>query len=153
MTVATFHDDNLAAPASDFTATVTWADQTATLSGSGGGIVALGNGDFALLAGRAYAEEGATATLSVQVQDMGGSSVSGSFTVSVADAALSGLSIANPQATEGQGLGGFTVATFHDGALGTDAADFTATVSGGDSTPDSAASCARRCVRVPESTT
>src|SRR5262249_37458571 len=138
-TVATFHDDNLSAPASDFTATITWADGTVTLSGSTGGIVALGNGDFALLATHTYAEEGPV-TLSILVADDGGSTVGGSFTLTVSDAPLSGLSIANPPATEGSGFSGFTIATFHDAALGTDATDFTATISWGDGGPDSAAS-------------
>ena len=42
-----------------------------------------------------------------------------------------------PSATEGVALAGITVATFHDTALGSDATDFTATVSWGSSTSSS----------------
>jgi hypothetical protein len=130
--VVTFHDSNPSAPASDFTATITWGDgSTTTLSGAAGNIVALGGGNFALVAGHTYAEQGRF-TLSVQVRDDGGARVSGSAKVSVADAPLSQLSISNPGATEDQGTGTFTVATFSDANTGAPASDFTATVFWGD---------------------
>jgi hypothetical protein len=131
-TVATFHDNNLGAPASDFTATILWGDGgTTTVSGSGGGIVALGKGNFAVLAGYTYTEEGSY-TLSVQVLDAAGASASRSRAVTVADAPLTNLKVQNPGATEGIGYSGITVATFSDANSGAAAADFTATVLWGD---------------------
>jgi hypothetical protein len=62
----------------------------------------------------------------VQVRDDGGASVSGSVKVAVADAALSGLTLAIPGATEGKNTGTFTVATFHDANTTAPASDFTA---------------------------
>ncbi len=137
-TVATFFDPNKAAPATDFTATVSWGDGgTTTLSGAGGGIVATGGGNFALLAPHVYAEEGSY-TLAVQVLDMGGSSVSGSRTITVADAALTGLALQNPHATEGLATGTLTVATFTDQNAAAPATDFTATVLWGDGSSSAA---------------
>jgi PKD repeat protein len=130
--VATFHDANLGAPASDFTATITWGDGTSsTVSGATGGIVALGNGNFGLYAGHTYAEEGSF-TLSVQVRDDGGASASAARGLTVADAGLTSLGISNLHATEAQGTGTFTVATFVDRNAGAPATDFTATIGWGD---------------------
>jgi PKD repeat protein len=132
--VATFHDSNTAAPASDFTATITWGDgTTTTVSGAGGGIVALSNGNFGVYAGHTYAEEG-TYTLSVQVLDDGGASASATRGLSVADAGLASLGISNLHATEGKGTGTFTVATFADRNAAALASDFTATITWGDGT-------------------
>ena len=66
---------------------------------SGNGIVALGKGLYALMGSHTYAEEGAY-TISVQVLDDGGSSVSGNLTISVADAPLSSLNIGALAPTE-----------------------------------------------------
>jgi hypothetical protein len=80
--VATFHDLNAVAPATDFTAVVYWGDGgTSTLSGVN--IVSEGNGLFAVLASYTYANAG-TYTLSVQVLDDGGASASASHTLTVA---------------------------------------------------------------------
>jgi hypothetical protein len=133
-TVATFADKNAGAPATDFTAVVTWGDGgTTTLSGAAGNIVSLGNGKFALLASHTYAEEGSY-TLSVQVRDDGGASVSAGLGIKVADAALGSLILNNPHATAGQDTGTFTVATFHDNNVAAPTADFTAVVHWGDGT-------------------
>jgi hypothetical protein len=130
--VASFHDSNTSAPASDFTATITWGDgSTTTVSGAGGGIVALGNGNFAINAGHTYAEEGSF-TLSVQVRDDGGASASTNRGLSVADARLFNLGVHSPHGTEGQGAGTFTVATFADLNAAAPASDFTAVVKWGD---------------------
>jgi hypothetical protein len=130
-TVATFHDNNLSAPASDFTATVSWGDGSSTTLSGGNGLVSLGGGTFAVLADHTYAEEG-TCTLSVQVLDVGGSSLSGNKTIAIADAPLTSLTILNPGATEGLGTGTYTVAAFHDGKLHAPVTDFTATITWGD---------------------
>jgi hypothetical protein len=76
--------------------------------------------------------EGGNYTLSVQVSDVGGASISGSRGVSVADARLSNLGVANPDATAGHSTGTFTVATFHDLNLTAPSTDFTAVVQWGD---------------------
>jgi hypothetical protein len=81
-TVATFHDLNVFAPATDFTAVVQWGDGgTSTLTSVN--IVSEGNGTFAVLASYTYAEAG-TYTLSVTVDDVGGASVSASLKITVA---------------------------------------------------------------------
>jgi ELWxxDGT repeat protein len=126
-TIATFADANTAAPATDFRATVTWGDGTR----SAATVTSLGGGAFALVASHCYAEEG-TQTLSVQILDHGGASLSGTGTIAVADARLGGLSIHNPHAASGIGTGTFTVATFTDAYTAASAKDFTATVGWGD---------------------
>jgi hypothetical protein len=103
----------------------------ATVSGSGGGIVSLGNGTFAVLAGYTYAEEG-TYTLSVQVSDAGGASISKGRAVTVADAPLATLWVQDPHAAAGQSTGTYTVATFTDLNPGAPAGDFTATIAWAD---------------------
>jgi hypothetical protein len=131
-TVATFHDLNRSAPVSDFTATVAWGDGgTTAVSAATGGIVALGNGNFAVLGSHTYAEEGAY-TLSVQVSDVGGASIGGSRGIGVADAPLANLTLFNPGATEGLGTGTLTVATFSDRNAAAPVSDFTAMVRWGD---------------------
>jgi hypothetical protein len=134
-TVATFTDANAGAPVTDFTATVTWGDGTS----SSASVVSLGGGNFAVVAGTTYAEETPSPiTLSVAVLDVGGASISGSITVSVADAPLAGLNISDPGATEGQSFSGVVVATFSDSNAAAPATDFTATVTWGDGTSNSA---------------
>ena len=78
--------------------------------------------------------------LSVAIKDVGGQALANALGITVADATLSALQLTDPHTTEALGTGTFTVATFHDAALGTDATDFTATITWGDSSPDSAAS-------------
>jgi hypothetical protein len=134
VTIATFTDNIPGTPAGVFTATITWGDGgTTTVSGAGGGIVALSDspGQFAVLANHSYTEENSY-TVSVQVQDTGGTSISGTATVAVGDAALGSPSINNPGASEGVGLSGFTVATFTDGNAGAPNTDFTAIIQWGD---------------------
>src|SRR5262249_20545503 len=121
--VTTFRDGNAAAPATDFTATVTWGDG----SSSAASVIATGGGHFAVLAFYTDPGEGGD-TLSAQVLAMGASPLSGSAAVAVADAALGGLSLTNPRATEGAGFSGFTMATFPDANGAAPATDFTATV-------------------------
>jgi hypothetical protein len=136
-TVATFTDANTSAPATDFTATVTWGDG----SSSAASVVATGTtGTFAVVASHTYAEEG-TETLSVAVLDHGGSSISNSATIAVADAALSHLTIHAPVgATEGEGTGTFTVASFSDANTSAPLTDFTAVITWGDGTTSSVTS-------------
>jgi hypothetical protein len=136
-TVAYFLDRNAAAPASDFTATISWGDGSSSTVASGNGLVSLGGGLFALRASHTYAEE-ARFTLSVAVLDVGGSSLTASRGIQVADAPLTGVVLHNPQATEGIGTGTITVATFTDANSAAPASDFTATVTWGDGTSSAA---------------
>jgi PKD repeat protein len=142
VTVATFTDTNSLGSPYDFTATVAWGDGTfSTVSGLNGGIKALGGSQYAVFASHTYPEEG-TYTLSVQVLDRGGTSISTSATLAVADAPLSNLSLTDPGAHAGQDTGNFTVATFHDGNGAAPTTDFTAVVQWGDGTTTTLASSA-----------
>jgi hypothetical protein len=132
--VATFSDTNSLGSVYDFAASVTWGDgATTTVSGLNGGVRSLGGGQYGVFASHTYAEEG-TYTLSVQILDKGGSSISTSATLAVADAPLSSLILTNPNATAGQDTGTFTVATFHDANAGAPVTDFTGVVQWGDGT-------------------
>jgi hypothetical protein len=124
-TVATFADKNAAAPASDFTATVTWGDgQTST-----GTVVATGAGSFAVLGSNTYAEEG-NYTVGVKVTDVGGSSAATTATAAALDARLTAAGVAL-KATAGLPFSG-TAATFTDANPKPDIKDFTATIVWGD---------------------
>jgi hypothetical protein len=131
-TVATFTDANLLATATDFTATVTWGDGTS----SAATLMATGGGAFAVLGSHTYADETSSPiTLSVAVRDVGGSSVSGSVTLTVADGPLTLTAVTAPASpTEGIGTGTFTVATFTDSDPSAPASDFTAVIAWGDGT-------------------
>jgi hypothetical protein len=130
--VATFTDTNSLGNVYNFTATVTWGDgSTTTVTGLNGGIRSLGGGQYQVLASHTYAEEG-TYSLSVQVLDTGGASISTGATLAVADAPLSSLTLTDPNAHAGQDTGTFTVATFHDGNAAAPTTDFTAVVQWGD---------------------
>jgi hypothetical protein len=130
-TVATFFDNNTTAPATDFTATISWGDGIS----SSASVVVFGSGIFLVVGSHTYAEETSSPiSLNVQVADDGGASFSHPINIRVADAPLSSLTINNPNATEGIGLSGFTVATFTDANSGATAADFKAAVKWGDGT-------------------
>jgi hypothetical protein len=126
VTVATFTDANTSAPASDFTATITWGDGQQTT----GTVVANGNGSFSVDGTHTYAEEGSD-TIGVAIRDVGGSSASAQSTATIGDAAVAatGTSLTG---TEGAALNGVTVATFTDANTGAAASDFSATITWGD---------------------
>ena len=69
LAVATFTDGNLAAPASDFTATIDWGDGTAASAGT---VVARGEGAFAVTGSHGYSSYGPR-TVTVSIVDVGGS--------------------------------------------------------------------------------
>ena len=86
--VATFTDANPNATASDFSATINWGDGTTTT----GAVVAQNGGGFAVDGAHTYSDEGKY-TVSTTIKDVGGSTASASGTASVADAALSAVSV------------------------------------------------------------
>ncbi len=132
--VATFTDANTSAPASDFTATITWGDGNTTTNAA---VVALGNGNFAVEGAHTYAEEGGY-TVDVAIADDGGSTANASSTAAIADAPLTRAAVANLNGVEGVSTGAVQLATFTDGNVSASAGDFTATIDWGDgtSTPD-----------------
>jgi RHS repeat-associated protein len=130
-TVARFTDRNPAAPASDFTATITWGDGNS----STGTVVSLGKGSFAIVGTNTYAEQG-TYAVGVQVTDAGGSTAAITATAAVADARLKALGVTITP-TEGQAFSG-TVATFTDANPNPQLNDFTATIAWGDGQSSSA---------------
>jgi hypothetical protein len=130
-TVATFHDQDstyrLSGTASDFTAKITWGDgSTGT-----GTVVDNGNGNFAVQANHTYNEEGSD-TLSVEIDDIGGSTISGNTMVTVSDPAVMASGSKTVTATEGQDSGSQTVATFTDPGGPEALGDYSATIDWGD---------------------
>jgi hypothetical protein len=79
--VATFHDANTAAPASDFTATINWGDGNT----SAGVITANGGGNFTVSGTHAYTASGPF-TVTVTINDVGGSSVTVTSTATISTA-------------------------------------------------------------------
>jgi hypothetical protein len=125
--VATFTDANPLTDASYFDAHITWGDG----STSDGVIAANGSGGYDVTADHTYPTAGAR-TLTVQVVGSGGSTVSGTSSMSVTDAAIlaTGTTVS---ATEGTPLAGGTVlASFTDGNTLDSAVSFTATINWGD---------------------
>jgi hypothetical protein len=100
--VGTFGDANRSAPFTDFKAAINWGDGTS----STGAVQPAGNGVFTVLGGHTYAEGGSYA-VTLSVSDVGGSSVSSTAAVSVADklfpltAALDPASDSGVSATDG----------------------------------------------------
>ena len=132
-TVATFHDQDttyrMTGVASDFTATIDWGDGDTTQ----GTIVDNGSGNFAVQGSHTYLEEGSY-TLSVKIDDVGGSTVSGSTTVSVSDPAVVATPAGTFNAVEGATSASQTVATFTDpGGIYEGDSHYSATIDWGDS--------------------
>lgn len=79
-TVATFTDANPAASLSDFTATIAWGDGTT----SAGTISGPSNGTFSVAGAHSYAEDG-TYTITVSINDDGGSTATATTSANIAD--------------------------------------------------------------------
>jgi hypothetical protein len=127
--VGSFSDANPGATSADFTATIDWGDGSPTSVGVVSGPT---GGPFTVSGSHTYLEEG-TYSISVGVNDDGGSSATLSASASVADASLSSQ-CAMPPVTL-QAYSGPT-ATFSDNVTppaGT-LSDFSATISWGDGT-------------------
>ena len=121
-----FTDANPFAPASDFTATITWGDG----STSTGLVTGPTAGHFTVFGNHQYAEEG-TYAVKVSVLDDGGSTTSATGNATVADAPLA-ASCATPTVSTASFSG--STATFTDANPGATVADFTATINWGDTT-------------------
>ncbi|HZU36851.1 MAG TPA: PKD domain-containing protein, partial [Gemmataceae bacterium] len=127
--LATFNDSDGNTLASAYTVNVDWGDgNRATLPTSD--ITSTGGGNFKVTAGHTYAEEGAF-TLKLTVTDLDGKSASQSTTESVADAALTNLSVSAINASTGLRFSG-EIATFSDTDPAGQASDYSATINWGD---------------------
>jgi len=118
----------------DLSATINWGDS----SSSAGKLVATGTpGVYSIEGSHTFGEYGSY-TVSVSINDAGGSTASAQSTASVADASLSASGI-NITATQGQPINNVTVATLTD-AAGTysKSGDLSATINWGDSTSSAA---------------
>jgi hypothetical protein len=132
--VATFTDANPLADAIYFDAHITWGDG----SSSDGAVSANGSGGFDVTADHTYATAG-PGTVTIQIVGSGGSTVSGTSSMNVTDAALSATGT-TVSATEGTALAGGTVlATLTDANTLDTASSFTATINWGDGSAASAA--------------
>jgi hypothetical protein len=87
--VATFTDANPNASPGDFKATINWGDGTPTTTGM---VVAQAGGGFAVTGSHTYAEENNYA-VSVNINDVGGSTVTANSTATVTDAPLTPTSV------------------------------------------------------------
>ena len=125
--VASFTDADPNGAASDFTATISWGDQTT----SAGTVAANGSGGFSVSGTHTYIEEGSYA-VTVTVSDAGGAAASATSSASVTDAAIAatGTSL---NATEGATFSG-RVASFADADPGGSTTDYSATIGWGDQT-------------------
>ena len=128
---ATFSDVNLAATASDFTATIDWGDGT-----TGAGVVSGAQGAFTVSGSHVYAKAGAYQVKTSLVDPApGAAAASVQASAQVADAALAalGFTFATVEAKTFSGA----VASFTDANPGAAAADFSATIDWGDGTTTS----------------
>lgn len=121
-----FTDANPVATTADFTATITWGDSSTSV-----GTVTGSAGSFTVAGSHSYADEGSYA-VSVTVTDKGGSTTNLSGSARVSDAVLTAGPAQTITPTEGLAFSG-TVGSFTDANPAATNADFTATISWGDS--------------------
>ena len=135
-----FADANLGGVAGDYTATVIWGDGTSSISGGGVVSIVANSGGFDVVGGHTYLEDATGLTFSIKVVDtVGGSSITKSAFINVADATLTAGTPAQViTATEGASFSG-AVLTFTDANASGSIADFTVTVNWGDGTSNSSA--------------
>jgi uncharacterized repeat protein (TIGR01451 family) len=122
--VGTFTDANSGAPLSDYSGTIDWGD------GSTSSATFAGSGPINVSGTHTYEEEGVY-TISVSVNDDGGSTVALSGTAVTADALLTGGASQSLVAVEGAAFSG-SVGTFTDADPHGTATDYTATIDWGD---------------------
>jgi Bacterial Ig-like domain (group 1) len=126
--VATFHDPDTSALASEYSATIDWGDLGPTSSGT---IISNGGGDFTVTGTHTYAEEG-TYPVTVTITDLDNASNTATTrsTATVADAALAAACI-SPLTVSPQSFAGGT-ATFTDADPNGIVTDYTSTIDWGD---------------------
>jgi uncharacterized repeat protein (TIGR01451 family) len=133
--VATFTDPGTAAGESlgAYSATIDWGDGTPV----GTGVITNSSGTFTVSGRHIYAEEG-TFTVKVTILHENAPPATATSTATVADIAVSGTAVP-VSATEGSAFTG-TVATFTDPGtpLGEPLGDYSATISWGDGSPNTA---------------
>ena len=121
-------------PASDYSASVSWgdgsADTAATINATGGGGGSFSECSYTLSAPHLYTQAGSD-TITVTVTPSGASPLTGSATVTVADAALSAHPAGPLSASPGKPLSA-VLATFTDANPYLQASEFAAAVNWGD---------------------
>ena len=122
-------------PASDFTATIDWGDGTID-SGAAVTITSDGAGNLTVAGSHAYADEGASPTITVTIADdaPGASTATATGTVTVTEADTLTATPTTVNGTEGVIFTGQQVATFTDTNTSNVASDFTALILWGDGT-------------------
>ncbi len=130
--VATFTHANPAGAASDYTATITWGDGTASTAGT---VSAAAAGDFEVTGSHTYAAPGQYTT-SVTINDIGGAKATATSSASVVDAPLSATG-KTVSGTAGVKLSP-TVATFTDADPNGVVSEYTASINWGDGTASTA---------------
>jgi hypothetical protein len=127
--VATFSDGNPNPDLADFSATIDWGDG---VNVSAGTITPNGDGTFSVSGDNMYHLAG-TYTITVQINDAGGSTITTTGTANIADAALSPAGF-DQSATQGVPQV-FTVAEFDDPNPLAQVGDFSANITWGDGSP------------------
>ncbi len=129
---------------SDYTATIMWGDGSSNSSSDGTGTVSVvvdptTAGVFDVVGTHTYSEEATGLTFSINVADAGGSTITKSGTLSVADAPLTAVTLTPPAATEGLSTGPVVLFNFTDANPAATPADFTAMVNWGDGSSNTSA--------------
>jgi large repetitive protein len=126
--IATVKDQDESDDPSEYRVTIDWGDGS-TSAGRG---TKTGPGTFNVLGSHTYAEEGGR-TVTVKVDDAGGSTVTATQAITVADAPLAAGAPLTIGGTEGAApKRGTVVATFQDANPATSAEDLSATINWGD---------------------
>ncbi|MGA2620147.1 MAG: hypothetical protein ABSF26_21220 [Thermoguttaceae bacterium] len=156
-----FTDANPDAQPEDFTATITWGDETGLSKGqtvtyvnnrnpdgsysaiASGFISPDSAGGFDVWGAHTYADEILpSTTFKVEVKDAGGKTISQSGVVTVADALLTAGAFTPPKATEGTALSKVVLFHFTDANPKAAASDFAAVIAWGDGSSDRVTSSA-----------
>ena len=136
-----FTDGDTQGQASDFTATVFWADGTSNTSADGSGTVTVSansNGGFDVFGSHKFGDVPSGSTFAVLIQDVSGATTGGSSTsLTVADPSVEATGGFTFSASKNADPGAQTVAAFTDPGGAEDLSDYSASIHWGDGTPDS----------------